>query len=167
MKGYKTFPIFLLILLLAIYWITPTCRGVDESEARSKISQAEQDLASAYSAVVEAELVGANVSELKSKLDDAAELLAKSHIAFRVGDYDNASVLAIQCGNSVNGIVDDARHLKTEAEAAYGSRLFWTSAIVSAGLSLFFVFSLLGWKFLKERYLKRVLFMKPETGKTE
>lgn len=167
MKGYKTFPIFLLILLLAIYWIMPTCLGVDESEARSKISQAEQDLASAYSAVAEAELVGANVSGLKGKLDDAGELLAESYVAFRVGDYDNASVLAVQCGNSVNGIVDDARLLKTETEAAYGSRLFLTSALVSVGLSVLLILSLFGWRFLKEQYLKRVLGMKPEVRKVK
>jgi hypothetical protein len=106
MKGYKTFPIFLLILLLTIYWIMPACFGVDESEAKSKISQAEQDLASAYTAVAKADLAGSNVSELKSKLDDAGEVLAKAHVAFRVGDYENASVLAVQCSNSVNGIFE-------------------------------------------------------------
>jgi hypothetical protein len=167
MKGYKSFSIFLLILLLAIYWIMPTCFGVDESEARSKISQAEQDLASAYGAVVEAELVGANVSGLKGKLDDAGELLAESYVAFRVGDYENASVLAVQCGNSVNGIVDDARHLKAETEAAYGSRLFLTSTLVSVGLSVLLILSLFGWRFLKNRYVRRVWAMKPEVGKAE
>jgi hypothetical protein len=167
MKGSKSSCVLLLILLLVVCWILPACFGADENEAKSKIDQAEQNLASAYSAVSEAELVGANVSELKNKLGYGGEALAEAYVAFRVGDYENASVLAVQCEDLVSGIVDDAKNLKTETEKTSGEQLFLTAAGSIAALSFFFVLSLFGWRFLKNRYLKRVLSMKPEAGKTE
>ena len=127
-----------------------------------RISGAESAVGQAYVAVSEAEGAGANVSGLVAKLNEAGELLARANTAFRAGDSANADSLVGQCLVSVDGIVVDAKALKGQAESAGQSRLFLTVALSSVGLSVLFVVSLFAWRFLKWRYIKRVLGMKPE-----
>ena len=94
----------------------------------------------------------------------AGELLAKAYNAYRLGEYDAAYSYAINCSSSISGIVSKATDLKQKAETAYDNGLFYTAAVSSLALSLLFLFSLFGWRFLKNRYFRRVLKMKPELG---
>jgi hypothetical protein len=164
MKSYKIFVACLVISLLVTSWVMPKCLALDEAETRNVIIQGEKDLVLAYGAVVEAECAGANVSFLVDKLGYAGELLAEANNAFRIGDYENAFLCAKNCSNVVAGVVGEAATLKVEAEAMYRERLFWTAVFSSAGLSVVFVLGLFVWRFLRDRYLKRILELKPEVG---
>jgi len=97
----------------------------------------------------------------------AGELLAKAYNAYRLGEYDAAYSYASNCSSSISEIVSNATDLKQKAETAYDNRLFYTAAVSILALSLLFVLSLFGWRFLKEQYLKRVLGMKPEVRKVK
>ena len=160
---YKSFFCFVMFILL-FSWFAHVCFA---DKAEKALIDAENDLASAYVAVAEAEKAGANVSELLVKLRFAGTLLAEAYNTNRTGDYDKAYSFAINCSEGVNGIVDEALSLKLEVGNAYDGRLFMRTAVSSVALSVLFVLSLFGWRFLKRRYLKRVLRMKPTEGKAE
>jgi hypothetical protein len=133
-----------------------------DDDVAAKISEAESAVGQAFVAVLDAERAGANVSGLVVKLHEAGVFLAGANVAFRAGDYVNASLLAKQCLDFVDGVAADADVLKGQAESESQNRLFLTAALSSVGLSVLFVAGLFVWRFLKGRYVRRVLGMKPE-----
>ncbi|MGQ9640605.1 MAG: hypothetical protein ACUVUF_00585 [Candidatus Bathycorpusculaceae bacterium] len=133
-----------------------------QADVDQMLAEAENALVSAYVSVADANSVGANVSQLLVKLEYAGALLAEANNAYRVGDYERAFSLAINCSDAVNNVVQDALTLKSKAEEAHGQKMLFTAGVSSACLSVLFVLSLFGWRFLKKAYLKRVLEMKPE-----
>ena len=159
MVKHKIFVCFMFILMFSLF--AHACFA-DKVEAEKALVDAENDLASAYVAVGEAEKAGANVSKMLVKLKFAGTLLVDAYNASRLDDYNRTCLFAINCSESVNGIVDEALSLKLEAENAYSGRLFMTAALSSVALCVLFVLGLFGWRFLKRRYLRRVLRMKPE-----
>jgi hypothetical protein len=167
MTSFRTLGLLFTVSVLMVSFATHTCFAVDEIEARGLLHQAEQDLTSAYVAVGAAKTGGANVSALIVRLDEAGGLLARGNGLLGVGDYGNASLLAVQCSYTVLGVVDAAETLKVEAEARSRDGLFVSAAVSSVGLSVLFVATLLGWNFFKKRYFRQVLDMKPEVGGTE
>jgi hypothetical protein len=126
------------------------------------LAKAENDLSSAYASVADAEGVGANVSDLLTRLGSAGTLLAEAQNSYRVGDYEKAYLLAISCSDTVNNMVNEALTLKLGTEETYRQRLFFNAGVSSIGLSVLFVLSLFGWRFLRREHLKRVLELKPE-----
>ncbi|MGB9756521.1 MAG: hypothetical protein ACPLVJ_01910 [Candidatus Bathyarchaeales archaeon] len=153
---------FLLLALLCFSYFFSSCFAVDRGEAEEVLAKAENDLASAYVSVADAQQAGANVSELLSKLVFAGDLLAEANNSYRIGDYEKTYLLAINCSNAVNDIALEASDLKLKAEKAYSERILFTAGISSAGLSVLFVLSLFVWKFLRKKYVEQVLKMKPE-----
>ncbi|MEM3640355.1 MAG: hypothetical protein QXQ94_08350 [Candidatus Bathyarchaeia archaeon] len=138
------------------------CAAAERDEAQTALNHAENALASAYLAVFNAEKAGANVSSLISKLDVAADWLARANNAFRLGDYNEAREFANICINNVEDLADEAEILMLVAQKSLSEKLFWSAAYSSIGISFLFVFSLFGWRYLKRFYIKRVLKMKPE-----
>ena len=164
LKRCRSFVAFLMVSVLVAVVLVPVCSAVGAAEAGDVISQAERDLGSAYVAVAEAERAGGDVSILVGRLGGAGGFLAKAYAAFRAGDYENASLLALECSRVVDGVIGDAAGLKVEAEEARSNKMFWTAAWPIAGLGLLFNLGLVGWRFLKRRHLRRVLDKKPEVG---
>ncbi len=154
--------VFLFMLVVLFSCSVNSCFAVSQVEAEQMLAKAENDLALAYTSVAQAECVGVNVSELLVKLEMAGVFLAEARNFYRVGDYEKAYLLAINCSETVSGVALDASSLRFEAEKAYSERLFVTAAVSSVGLSVLFVLSLFGWRFLKNWFLKRALKMRPE-----
>ena len=157
-KSFVCFVVFILVFS----WFVHVCFAVDKVAVDGALVDAENDLVSAYVAVGEAEKAGANVSELLVKLRLAGTLLGQACNTNRTGDYDEAYSFAVNCSESVDGMVDEALGLKLEAEKAYSGRLFMTGVVSGVALCVFFVLGLFGWRFLKRSYLRRVLEMKPK-----
>ena len=152
----------LVVFLLVIVLEVPVCHAVDSVEASEAITQAEMAWGPAYALVVEAEGVGANVSELLSRLDATLGLLSRAYSEFGSGDYDNASVLAFECRLAVEGVAGDAAALKADLERARNDKLIFSAAWSGVGLVLVFVFGFLGWRSLKRWYFRMVLKKKPQ-----
>jgi hypothetical protein len=166
MVKFKSFVCFV-VFILVFSWFVHVCFAVDKAEAEKVLVEAENDLVSAYVVVGEADKAGANVSELLVRLRFAGTLLAQACNTNRTGDYDKAYSFAIDCSESVDGIADEALGLKLEAENACSGRLFMTGAVSTVALSVLFVLSLFGWRFLKKKYVERVLGMKPKVERAE
>ena len=161
-KSCRSVAVCLAVSMLLAVLFVPVCFAVDAVEASGAIGQAERDLGSAYVVVAEAEGAGADVSVLLDKLGGAGDFLSEAYVAFRAGDYGNASLLAMQCTHVVEGVAGDAARLKADAERAHGDRLLLTATASGVGLVLLLVFGFSGWKFLKRWYSRRVLDTKPE-----
>lgn len=151
-----------LVLFIALSLLVNSCFAIDKAEAESALAKAESDLSAGYAAVAEAERAGANVAELLARLRLGGKLLAEAMNAYKIGDYERAYSFAVNCSETVANIVYEAFDLKKLAEEDYSERLLFNAEISSVGLSILLVLSLFGWRFLKEKYFKLVLKMKPE-----
>ena len=152
----------LAVLVLFVVQFVPLCFAVSFDEAGEALRMAEQDLGSAFVAVAEAEGAGADVSVLLDKLDAAGVFLSEAHSAFKVGNYESAFSFAVACSSAVEGLVGEGAHLKVDAEIAHNASLFLTLIVSGIGVGVVLVCAFFGWRFLKRRYFRRVLDMKPE-----
>jgi len=167
-KSASILLVLLIILALSASIFMPeTFASNSEDTATTNIERAENALVSAYQVVLEAEQVGADVSVLLAELNVAGEFLAEARMAYRLGDFDNATSyadLGRYIGEGVEVWADELR-LK-----AYGPRVmvFWLTmsgslvGVVVVGFGSFW-----GWRAFKRRYYRRVLKMKPGVAKDE
>src|SRR4030043_464957 len=162
-KSFVKLTVSAIIVFLALAsTFNYSAHAYTSDEATLKIAEADSKVKQAFDAVSNATEAGANVSSLALRLNEAGELLAKANVVFRVGDYDNATLLAEQSIGLVDGVVQEAGSFKAVAESERLSRLGWSALLASVGLRVLFVVSLFGWRFVKNRYFKRVLEMKAE-----
>jgi len=135
--------------------------SINQEVAGSTISEAEQSMAQAYEAVLDAERVGADISGLLVGLNDAAALLSQARMAFDVGDFEEATRFAESTSEIGYDVVDEAELLEIEANNAQVYRSWWFLVISTLGVSVVIVASLLGYKYFKRHYYQRLSKMKP------
>ena len=167
MSSLRSCFISCILLVFVAYAFVFTAFAAGESSAASAVAMAEADMVSAYEAVLEAEQVGADVSVLLVRLNDAGESLAEAEVAYRLGDFDESVRLADLCSVISQEVKSEAGELRVQA---YGARYFdmWLKiagslvGVVVVGLGGFWA-----WRVFKRRYYRRVLEMKPEVAKNE
>jgi len=146
------------ILMVSVFAVN------DREAAVSIIGEAEQSVARAYEAVLDAEGVGANVSGLLVRLNAGAWLLSEASMAFEAGDFEEAirfSELASEVGGEVLG---EAEGLEVEARDAGVGRLRWSVVGSVLGVLVVVCVGLLGYRVFKRRYYRRLLKMRPRVG---
>ncbi|MDH5754675.1 MAG: hypothetical protein OEY95_05685 [Candidatus Bathyarchaeota archaeon] len=158
----RTVLVFLVFFAFSTLALTGVCLAVSESEAESKIGEAEMAVSSAYVAVLEVEKSGGNVSGLLIKLDSGAEFLAEAQMCFRNEDFGNAVYYADLSVQSVEGLVEEAEQLKALAIAESEERCFLTVATSGVAVAVIVFGSVVGWRLFRGRYFGKVLKMKPE-----
>jgi hypothetical protein len=161
MKRWRAVAVYVFVFVFAAGFV-PACFAVDVVGATTAINQAEVNLNSAFMAVAEADGEGAYVENLLGDLEVAGDLLSEAHVAFRSGDYESAGVLATECEQTTDGVVEEASRLQAFAERTRTDTLLFTSFLSGLGLVVLLILGIIGWKVLKERYFERVLEMKPE-----
>ena len=119
--------------------------------AASAISQAEEVVASAYEAVLEAEQAGADVSGLLVRLNEGGEYLAGARMSFRLEDF-NETVRFADLSRAVGEDVEkDAYVLKDLARSESVQRIWFTATGSVIGIMLVVSGSFWLWIFLKKR----------------
>jgi len=162
--------LLLILLVLSAFMSSPFVLGTHASSqmvAASAIEKAEEALASAYEAVLEAEGAGANVSALVARLSEAGELLAQAQVSYRLGDFDGAARFADLCGEIGEEVKVEAYDLRGLALEEAAQRFRWTMIGSIVGVVAILCLSLLGWRIFKRRYYGRVLGTRPEVGSDE
>lgn len=156
----------LLLILVELSTMLPSVVALDgEAEASLAISDAEVVMDSAYQAVKEAEVAGADISGFSELLEDGAQLLAQAHTSFRVGDFDSAvrfADLTSEIGNEVSVKANQLRDLQR------GLPLWqmWLTMVGSFFAVLVVVFvSFLSWRVFRRLYYRRIDVMKPEVAR--
>jgi hypothetical protein len=142
--------IFIFLVVFAVLFVPPVF-AYSENEAKTAIETAESEVLTCYDAAFEAEKAGANISVLLSALDEAGLSLSKAKLAYSEGDFDSAVSFANECQYKLNGFVDQATSLRSDAEQA-GYLDFMVNFVGSGVGALCIVvggFAL--WTFLKKR----------------
>ncbi len=153
-----------LFLMCNLAWGSKASAMASE-DASSMIQEAGGKLDQAFIAVISAANARADVTELMAKLNAAQDLLSRANISLLEGDLENASALANQCINDSNGIIYDAAVLQSQTERNRQEESVWLTGLSIAGLIFLLIVGLVGWRFVKTRYVKGVLKMEP--GKSE
>jgi len=148
----------LVLLIVLIFSASIVLSGAVESNSKetatASIEEAENALVSAYQAVLDVEQSEANVSGLLAQLNEAGEFLAKAHMAYRLGDFDEATRFADMGTNIGEDVKSKAYELKDLAWRESVQRIWLT--IMGSFLGVIFIAlgSFLLWHFLKRRYLE-------------
>jgi hypothetical protein len=145
-------PIALTVLLLLFVTVVVSPVWAEQTGAASAISSARNTILSCYSAAMEAEAAGANITVLTANLNAAGSLLSQAESAYAASDFDSAFNLASQSQNTLTGFIAEANALKENATQQQNrdflvnvvGSLIGAFAVVVAGFAT--------WRFLKKRY---------------
>ena len=151
--------------MLVLTLLTANVSGqVDEAAAGEAVSRARQVLTSSYEAVLEAEAAGADVSAFLSRLNAASDYLVRAEKLYIDGDFSGALGMATLVTDALAGLDVDATDLAGSVASELGRALFLAVAGSAFGVVLVVFAGFLGWGFVRGRYVKRVLKMKPEVS---
>ena len=153
-----------LLFVLSSMLMLSVSASSDQEATLSTISEAEQSMAQAYEAVLDAERAGAEISGLLARLNDAAGMISEGHMAFEVGDFEEATRFAELSGEVAWEVVGKAEWLEVEAKNEHANRKKWFMAGSATGITIVSIASLLGYEYFKGRYYKRLSKRKPRVG---
>jgi hypothetical protein len=166
--SFSRLPAFVLLSLVVVSFVSVReAFAVSEASASLVIGEAENEMVSAYEAIREAELAGADVSGFSELVGDAAQLLAQARTAFTIGDFDRAerfANLTIGIGTDVKGKAVQLRELQRGMPVWQMWQTIVQSFLAVAGVVLA---SLWSWGRFKRRYYRRVRDLKPEVASHE
>jgi predicted PurR-regulated permease PerM len=162
-RVFSTVAVLVALTIITIYYI-PIAVASGESDS---IQTANNSINRAYANILAAEKSGANITQLITNLNVAAELLAQAENAYQSGNLnsvnsnaDNARLIA----NQVNGEAVTIRNTTIGNSAGQ----FTLTIIISITAALLYLIALLLiWRRFKRRYNKRLLSMKPEVVKNQ
>ena len=156
--------VFLVSLLsLSVPWVSAS----NGDTVSPELTEAEEALTLAYTAVSDAEEAGADVSDLLAKLNIGSEYLNEAHTSFLSGDSESADRLAGLCVEAVNNVKGEAVLLKDEAARSEMADFLARGFISAIGIVIVVVGGFALWGAFRRRYLKRVLGLKPEVNDGE
>jgi hypothetical protein len=135
-----------------------------EDEASSKMAAADNALQQALDAIVEAEQAGGNASELATRLNSAAVLLAQAEIAYRTGNLTEAGTKADSALSLANAVKDEALDLKNSSQSEARRILTFTAGMSFVGAVVFAFVLLFAWIRFKRSYAKKLPYMRPEVA---
>jgi len=147
---------FLVCLVVFLVFVSSVrvCAAVSEGEARVAIESADARVVVCYKAVVEAEGVGGNVSELTAVLNEAGGLLSQAKVAYDRKEFDVAFELVSNCTSMLDGFTERAA---TVRDNGAGERRadFLVNVVGSAvGTVAVVIVGWVLWAYLKKRYVK-------------
>jgi len=162
-RGFKFLTVILFVFLaFGSYLLSEHYVFAQTDQTASKLLSANNAVEQAFSAVLDAEKVGANVTGLVSQLNNADSILAQAENSNRTGDFSTASVQADSVLPIVQKITITAQEAKQTALVS-GQNAFWsTIAFTVIGVFILVLVLFLGWGWLKRRYISSLSEAKPE-----
>lgn len=128
--------------------------------ASASIGDAETAIRWAFSATLDAERAGVNVTGLLGRLDEAGLDLSMAEAASNGGNDSGAADLAGASKTLADGVAADALAMKSSAPGWFSSfsQAFETGLV---GAGLFVVALLLTWRWFKRYYSRKLLGSRP------
>jgi hypothetical protein len=153
--------LFAVVFVACLVLNVPRAFAVGSEEAALAVSDADGALRGAFVAVSDAERVGANVSGLMGRLNEAGDALASARTALEMENYNDAVSRADLCKSLVSGVVGDADALKADA---LGTKSSWwiTMSFSVVGSVVFVVVLFLAWRWVRRFYAAKLLESRPE-----
>ena len=151
----------LLIVTLLFVNMTQVCASDNVDLAKEAIGRARSSLVDAYESVLDAEKDGADVTSLTERLTNAGSNLTNACLFYEAESYDVAIALADSCYEVGEKVKAEAEVLKATA-SINAIIFFWFQIFGYVGALVIIVLaSVMGWRFFKKRYYRKVLEMKP------
>ncbi len=160
-------PKFCVLFLVLVQLSTTLSQAValdSEGEAVLAIDAAEDVMFSAYQAVRDAEMAGADISGFSELLRDALQLLAQAHTSFRVGDFGSAVQFANLTGVIGKEVKVKAFRLGDLQRGVPVWQMWWAMVQSLFAVLIVVLLSFWSWRVFKRLYLRRVSAMKPEVA---
>ncbi len=145
--------VLFLLLQVSIPWVS----AANEDTITLGLNEAEETLASAYEAVLEAEQSGANVSGMLIRLNLAGSYLAEAQVWYRLGVSENASHFAGLCSEVVGDMGNEAVELRNDAKRLWEVDFVVKITLSVGGVIVVVVVCTVIWHVFKRRYRKRAL----------
>lgn len=152
----------LVILILSICFVGMHTANAQSIQDDSKLQAANTAVNQAYTALLDAEKAGANVTDLIVRLNDAAGVLAKAENNYRTGS-------PLVADSQADSVVRIAQQVATSAQDAKQTALvssqnsFWQLiAFTAMGASIFVLALSLAWRWLKQNYINNLHKARPE-----
>ncbi len=150
--------IFLLTIIIPIYY-APITAASSETDS---IQAANNSINQAYTSILLAEKSGANVTQLLTSLNVAAELLAQADNAYLAGNLNSVNSNAENARLIANQVSGEAITMRSASLTNSQNQLLFTLMFSVTTSLIFVIFLLLVWRRFKRGYTKRLLSMKPE-----
>ena len=157
----------LVVLLVTSLPVANVLGQADEALAEAAVAEAQQELASVYGAVLEAETIKVNVSGFIVRLNVAAGFLADAEMLRRSGNFSGAVLSAGQAQESLQGLLGDVEGGTDAVALERAQALAWTVALSIVGVFLVVAVGWVGWGYVRACYVRRVLRMKPEVAEDD
>ncbi len=130
----------------------------------STLQAANLAVSNAFSAVLDAEKAGANVTDLIAQLNNASGILAGAENSYRSGDSNTAAAQADSVLPIAQQVTVAAQNAKQTATVS-GQNAFWSTIAFTVIGSIVFVLALfLVWRWFKRRYTNNLSQAKPEVN---
>jgi len=158
---------FLIALMLSLCFLC-VCPAVAQTDQTViELQSVNIAVGRAFSAVLDAEKAGANVTSLLSQLNDAADQLAQAENAYRTGDSAVASNKADAALSIALQVTFDAQTAKQTALVSTQNAFWLTIAFTAVGIIMFLEILFLAWVWFKRNYIKNLSEAKPELVSNE
>ena len=128
----------------------------------SRLQQADASVGHAFTAVLNAETAGANITGLLNQLNVAGDLLAQADNLNRSGDVTGATNALNQVLPITQQVAVQAATAESNAKTEGQNALILTVVFSVVGSILLVLVLLLIWRAFKKRYISRMLESKPE-----
>jgi hypothetical protein len=130
----------------------------------SKLQVANTAVEQAFNSVLEAEKVGANVTDLLAQLNVADSVLVQAENFYRMGDFAAAAIQAESVLQITQQVITAAYEAKQDAVVS-GQNSFWYNIAFTVFGSFVFVLVLfVVWRWFKRRYINNLSQIKPEVN---
>jgi hypothetical protein len=128
-----------------------------------KIQQSDDTVSQAFTAVLNAERSGANITSLLALLNDANGALAKAENYYRSGSFDMAISEADNAVSIAQQVILQAEN--TQPSIVSSESTFWSMLGFAVVAILILVLALLLlWRIFKKRYIRNLSQAKPEVA---
>ncbi len=158
----KLLSITLLVIIVGMSLLSVNNATAQIDQTTLKFQAANTAVNQAFSAVLDAEKAGANVTDLLSKLNQADSILAGAENSYRVGDLSQAAVQADSVLPIAQQVTSAAQNAKQTAQTNAQFSFYATIVLTVFGSVVFVLVLLMVWRRLKRSYIKNLSEAKPE-----
>lgn len=164
--GFKVFVVSFLLFCLVPFFITLS-NAQSELEVPMELVEAEETLVLAYNSVLDAEKVGANVSDLIYQLNTGAQYLNQAHLNVDTGDFEAVVYFSNLCIESIDGVSEHAILLMDETVQLQSANILIQIFGSIIGIVVVIVGGLLFWRIFKRHYINGISKLKPSVSNNE
>jgi hypothetical protein len=159
----RTTILFVILLIFTLQLrLQVASATVNEADAASALTKAENDIAMAYDATADADKAGANILTLLTELNNAGTDLSQAEAAYGQGNFTLTLTLSGACSQIAEQVKIDADQLRLQATAARNTDILFRLIASMVAMMAIAVGGFLVWRLFKKRYNQRWSSIKPE-----